>query len=370
MVCFWVYHRQQVAGSNPAGVTATMSKAYYNEFDPGAAQWLRNLIAAGLIAPGDVDERSIEDVTPADLEGYTQCHWFAGIGIWSAALRDAGWPDDRACWSGSPPCQSFSNAGKGRGFADERHLWPAYFHLIQHGKPEGVPVFGEQVASGSGLQWLDLVSADLEAAGHAVWPYDLSASGVGAPHIRQRLYFAATPTSTLAYGGRDESGRRYAVRGAGGEEIGAWKEVRLRTSTHPADGGAGLGVADTTNGDRWSGERGEEAGIGANKFGRRGSAGGGTRSRPGETNGFWGDADWIFCKDNKWRPVKPGTSPLANGADGRMAIVLPGFEGEEGTHEYHRLTALKGIGNAIVRPLAAAFIRAYMETIDACAARA
>ena len=28
--------------------------AYYNEFDPYAAQWLRNLIAAGLIAPGDV----------------------------------------------------------------------------------------------------------------------------------------------------------------------------------------------------------------------------------------------------------------------------------------------------------------------------
>ena len=38
--------------------------AYYNEFDPHAAAWLRNLIAAGVIAPGDVDERSIEDVTP------------------------------------------------------------------------------------------------------------------------------------------------------------------------------------------------------------------------------------------------------------------------------------------------------------------
>lgn len=50
--------------------------AYYNEIDPFAAQWLRNLIAAGHIAPGEVDERSIEDVTPDDLRGFTQCHFF------------------------------------------------------------------------------------------------------------------------------------------------------------------------------------------------------------------------------------------------------------------------------------------------------
>ncbi|MEY6762944.1 DNA cytosine methyltransferase, partial [Kluyvera ascorbata] len=54
--------------------------AYYNEIDPFAAQWLRNLIASGHIAPGEVDERSIEDVTPDDLRGFTQCHFFAGIG--------------------------------------------------------------------------------------------------------------------------------------------------------------------------------------------------------------------------------------------------------------------------------------------------
>lgn len=69
--------------------------AYYNEIDPFAAQWLRELIAAGLIAPGEVDERSIEDVRPDDLNGFVQCHFFAGIGIWSLALRMAGWPDGR-----------------------------------------------------------------------------------------------------------------------------------------------------------------------------------------------------------------------------------------------------------------------------------
>jgi DNA (cytosine-5)-methyltransferase 1 len=60
--------------------------AYYNEHDPFAAAWLRNLIAAGHIAPGDVDERSIVDVRSADLVGYRQCHFFAGIGVWSHAL--------------------------------------------------------------------------------------------------------------------------------------------------------------------------------------------------------------------------------------------------------------------------------------------
>ena len=36
-----------------------MSGAYYNEFDPMAAAWLRELIKAGLIPDGEVDERSI-----------------------------------------------------------------------------------------------------------------------------------------------------------------------------------------------------------------------------------------------------------------------------------------------------------------------
>ena len=161
--------------------------AYYNEIDPYAAQWLRNLIAAGHIAPGEVDTRSIEDVKPDDLKNYTQCHFFAGIGGWSHALRLAGWPDDRPIWTGSCPCQPFSAAGKGAGFADERHLWPAFFHLIRGCVP-GI-VFGEQVASTTA--WLDLISSDLAAEGYAFGATVLGAHSIGAPHQRQRLYWVA-----------------------------------------------------------------------------------------------------------------------------------------------------------------------------------
>ena len=89
--------------------------AYYNEHDPKTAAWLRELIKRDLIAPGYVDERSIEDVKPDELSKYTQCHFFAGIGGWSLALRIAGWPDDRPVWTGSCPCQPFSAAGGGSG---------------------------------------------------------------------------------------------------------------------------------------------------------------------------------------------------------------------------------------------------------------
>lgn len=159
--------------------------AYYNEIDPFAAQWLRNLIAAKFIARGEVDERSIVDVRSDDLKGFTQCHFFAGIGGWSYALRLAGWPDDRPVWTGSCPCQPFSAAGKQKGFADERHLWPVFRNLIEIGRP--TTVFGEQVASATA--WLGLVRSDLEALGYAVGAMPIEAASAGADHKRDRYWF-------------------------------------------------------------------------------------------------------------------------------------------------------------------------------------
>ena len=161
--------------------------AYYNEIEPYAAQWLRNLIAKQMIPAGDVDERSIEDVRADDLRGYTQCHFFAGLGGWAYALRLALWPDERPVWTGSCPCQPFSAAGKQKGKADARHLWPAWFRLIRESMPP--VIFGEQVASAIAKGWLDDAFDDMESQGYACGSAVLPACGVGAPHKRDRLWF-------------------------------------------------------------------------------------------------------------------------------------------------------------------------------------
>lgn len=167
--------------------------AYYNEIDPYAAQWLRNLIEENLIAPGDVDERSIVDVEAEDLKGYTQCHFFAGIGGWSLALRIAGWSDDRPVWTGSCPCQPFSVGsvahGGAKGQGDERHLWPYFSNLIRKRSP--ATVFGEQVADAIGWGWLDEVAIDLEEALYACAAVILPANVLGARHRRKRLFWVA-----------------------------------------------------------------------------------------------------------------------------------------------------------------------------------
>lgn len=164
-------------------------RAYYNENNKYAAEWLRNVIEAGLIAAGDVDERSIADVRPDDLAGYTQCHFFAGIGGWSYAARLAGWPDWRPIWTGSCPCQPFSVAGKQEGQSDERHLWPVFFALISACQPD--VVMGEQVAAAVGKHWLDGICNDLESIDYACRAAIVPAVSVGAKHRRHRLWFVA-----------------------------------------------------------------------------------------------------------------------------------------------------------------------------------
>jgi len=186
--------------------------AYYNEIEPFAVEWLKNLIAAGHIAPGDVDSRSIVDVKPEELKGYRQCHFFAGVGVWSYALRRASVPDDYPVWTGSCPCQPFSAAGKGVGVDDERHLWPSWFHLIRERKP--ATIFGEQVEAAINHGWLDLVQSDLEGEGYAFWAAGIPACGVGAPHIRQRLWFVAD----------DQGQRQYGREGAAGQA--GWEALK------------------------------------------------------------------------------------------------------------------------------------------------
>jgi DNA (cytosine-5)-methyltransferase 1 len=182
--------------------------AYYNEIDPYAAQWLRNLISGGHIAPGDVDERSIVDVQSDDLRGYRQCHFFAGIGGWSRALRLAGWADDRPVWTGSCPCQPFSAASVGHGGAkgqrDERHLWPEFFRLIRERAPD--ILFGEQVDDAVSWGWWDTAALDLEDEDYACAAQILRADSFGAVHQRKRLFWVAHSSRTRREGYQPHNG--------------------------------------------------------------------------------------------------------------------------------------------------------------------
>ena len=287
---------------------------YYNEIDPYAAQWLRNLIDAGHIAPGIVDERSITDVKPADLAGYTQCHFFAGIGVWSHALRQSGWPDSRPVWTGSCPCQPFSAAGNQKGTADERHLWPVWFNLIRECRPP--VVFGEQVEAAIRHGWLDLVQTDLEREDYACGAVGIPAAGVGAPHIRQRLFFMADADSGR-YDGRAAT--------AGQQE---------RASIWLASGGEFGELADDI-------DAGSQGRLPGGAYERRQDQHGHV-GRSGAI-GFWANCDWLSCRDGKYRPVEPSTFPLAHGATARVG-------------------RLRAYGNAIVPQAAQALIGAYLET--------
>lgn len=419
-----------------------------------------------MIAFGDVDERDIRDINPEELRGYTQCHFFAGIGVWSYALRLAGWPDDRPVWTGSPPCQPFSAAGRGAGVADERHLWPHWHHLIRECRP--VQVFGEQVASKDGLGWLDLVQSDMEGSDYAGGAVDLCAAGVGAPHIRQRQFFftslgASDPEGHrwgeerpvyqrfgsgdrekgrpagfgaigslerlgdsssprlqgLPWDGPDPRGRALADRSASeagavgalghdgrgrcdagiagnaGSEAGSGGEHGLvadrscradqladieisgrqgwtglcdqRTPEQRrailADGG-GLGALANTQGSRWGvldsenqrspDASGDTSANADNSTFDRAFGFAGFSERPCPTNGFWRVADWLFCRDGKWRAVESGSFPLVDGAAFRLDSGSA-FAGKS------RAQLLKGAGNAIVSEAAAHVIAAFLE---------
>ena len=233
---------------------------YYNDIDPFVCQWLRNLIAAGHLPVGEVDERPIQAVQPDDVRGFTQCHFFAGIGGWAYALQLAEW-GDRPVWTGSCPCQPFSATGSRRSHADERHLWPAWFRLIRECRPD--TIVGEQVSGAAGLGWLDAVALDLEAADYAVGACVLGAHSVGAPHLRQRLWFVGdAKRPRLERRSRMQRRHRIASRAAGL-----------------------VGVVDDAPGAR----------------------------RDGTGEGAWDECDQLPCRDGKARPVEPGTFPLASG---------------------------------------------------------
>ena len=450
--------------------------AYYNEIDPFAAQWLRELIKQGHIADGVVDERSIEDVRPEELTAFSQCHFFAGIGVWSYALRQAGVPDDYRLWTGSAPCQPFSTAGKRKGSADERHLWPAFHRLIQACRPE--IVMGEQVASGiatgsykaqgietlwqkdlalchlmygqedreyysvirrmflenraritrkDGYSWLNAVQNDLEGLGYAFGSAVTAACAFGAPHQRKRLYWVGALDHTKDE--RYDNGIGGKPAGAGNEAPGAGQQEGHRriAAEYPSESDGLANSHDTERKTRGSVASGSKTDGDAREGGstcnspsdgladssvqgpqgrlrggqdseweiEHGHPGcGGTVDRPspvaqpnnggleesrpeqqangsgqyfekasvvtGPTNGFWRDADWLWCRDGKWRPVEPGSFPLVDGAPSELVPSSDlSIKDVKSTKEAKNMR-LKGYGNAIVAQPAQAFIEAVL----------
>lgn len=307
---------------------------YYNEFDRRKAAWLRNLIEEGEIAAGVVDKRSITEVQPDDLAGFDQHHFFAGIGLWSLCLRRAGWPDDRPVWTGSCPCGPFSEAGKGLGFDDPRHLWPEWFRLIRECRPN--VVFGEQ--SANAIEWIDLVSGDLEGVGYAIGTPDIPAAGFSGAHKRQRFGFVADTDNTEWWSDRAPW------------HDGHWpKTGRVQGPGDLGNGGTGIVMGDT-------------GGVGSSSIGRddgevrgvqeaqrqpeqrpalSGGSGPSLRLAYSDCDGWkagagWrsirakldpehgGGPDWILGRDGLWRPVEPGLSPLADAHPSNLGL-LHGF---------------------------------------------
>lgn len=227
--------------------------------------------------------------------------------------------------AGGYPCQPESLAGKRRGTADERWLWPAMARVVHALRPKHV--IGENVM-GHRTGGLRFVLRDLERLGYATRAGILSAGEVGAPHRRRRIFVIAK----LADPERDP-GQPWragdAAQGQGGRDAGR--------------GGVGSDVADTER------ERELQPGGPLGAKWRRpcdgGGAGRAVADAGGEGRGARRDSRRDGAQSEAWpdERVEPvGRSRWATEPNvGRVAHGIP-----------NRVDRLRALGNAVVPQVA------------------
>ncbi len=171
-------------------------KAYYNDNDPFCCAVLRKQIARAKLPEGDVDERDVHEVRGAELAGYGHVHLFAGIGGFPLGLMWAGVPSHWRILTGGFPCQPHSVAGKRRASADERNLWPEFYRIACELRPDWILVENVPgLLSSEAGRFFGGILRDLAEIGYDAEWHCLRASDLGAPHIRERLFLVAYPTS-------------------------------------------------------------------------------------------------------------------------------------------------------------------------------
>jgi DNA (cytosine-5)-methyltransferase 1 len=319
--------------------------AYYNDIDKSACAWLRELIKQGLIADGVVDERSITDIKANDLRGFSQCHFFSGIGGWSYALRLANWSDDIPVWTASLPCQPFSVAGKQKGKDDDRHLLPHFLELVRQCVPD--TIIGEQVEGAVKHLWLDDLHTAMEAENYTVGAAVLGAHSVNAPHQRQRLYWVASrlvSASSTRHGNTADSAS--------------------------SNGGATNSKCNGSQG-RVSGRQDSQRETISGQTGLSESVDGSGLLEYERSSPNWSDIEWIYCRDGKHRPILTGLKPVlpTKSCVKSLGNGLPSGVGHSSNNstpinpnetQEARVMRLRGYGNSIVPSVAAEFIKAFM----------
>ncbi|AOW88575.1 DNA methyltransferase [Streptomyces olivaceus] len=299
--------------------------------------------------------------------------------------------------TGGYPCQPFSSAGKRKGVADERHIWPDIARALGVLRPR-LAVF-ENVAGHLSLGF-DTVLGDLAALGFDARWCTLRASDVGAAHQRKRLFVLAWPADSGSTGlaGRrparaashrrrlapadpvDLGEHRDGARGTGRDE----PAPRRLAAAHPARVGErepadpaqplagsrnarqepgrrdGLAPADPTRAGRRQGRRLPHGSDGPARAVRQGESPRDGAERVPDTAGGWGEYAEAVAR---WETVLQRSAPGPVDAVGRLSPAfvewLMGLPAGHVTDVpgLSRSAQLKALGNGVVPQQATAALR-------------